>query len=119
MSGSGFLRLGGNLNSQLDGDLQGVTSALIDRLDGLNIDVVDDQVVGREVEAVLDLSVVISTEDGRADDLSRVLVEVIEGLLGNSTSDARGDSLASITNKVGNLTASSWSVLLGTSKCQL
>jgi hypothetical protein len=60
---------------------------LIDWLDGLNIDVCDDEVVLRESEVGSDLSSLLGSKDGLSDDLGRVPVEGIEGNSCNGTTD--------------------------------
>jgi len=102
VSGSSLLGLGGDLNSELDGLLKGVSGSLIDGLDGLDINVGDEEIVSLEVESVSDLSFVVSSEDSLADEVSGVLVEVIEALRGDGTSDSGGNSLAEITDEIGN-----------------
>jgi hypothetical protein len=68
----------------------------------LNIDVGDNQIVGREGESILDLSFLISSQDGSSDNLGRVSVELVERVKSNFSSYARGDSLAGITNEIRN-----------------
>jgi hypothetical protein len=102
VTGGGLLGLGGDLDSELNGLLKSVTSTLINGLNRLDINVGDHQIIGSEDESVQDL-VAIGSKDGLADDGGRVLVEVIERLLGNGTTDARGNGLASVTDKIGNL----------------
>mmetsp|Transcript_18991 Transcript_18991/g.21156 ORF Transcript_18991/g.21156 Transcript_18991/m.21156 type:complete len:219 (+) Transcript_18991:350-1006(+) len=99
VSGSGFLGLGCDLDGQLDGFLKSVTGSLIDRLDGLDINVGDKQVVGAEGESVLDTRSVLA-EYGFADDQGGVLVEVVEGNGSDTSTDAGSDGFAGITNEI-------------------
>jgi len=69
----------------------------------LNIDVGDDEIVGRESETIANLLVLVGAKDGLTDDLRAVLVEVIEGDGGNRSTHARSNGLARISDKVGNL----------------
>jgi hypothetical protein len=104
VTGSGLLRLGGDLDSELNRLLQGVTSTLINRLDGLDINVGDDKVVCGEDKLVHDLAAILAlAKNSATDDGGRVLVERIEGVGGNGTTDTRGKSLASISDEVRNL----------------
>jgi hypothetical protein len=68
----------------------------------LNIDRGDGKPVGREREAVADLAVAANTEHAGANNLCRVLVEVVELHSGNSTTDTRGNGLAQVSNKIWN-----------------
>ena len=73
---------------------RGVARALIDRLDALNVNVGDDEVVGGEHEAVLDLALVVRSKESGADELGGMLVEVIESVECHSTAHAGGKSEA-------------------------
>ena len=90
----------------LDGELytllEGVTGALIDGLDTLDIDRGDDEVVLREDELLADILVCIETEDGRANDLSGVLVEIVELCSCDRTTDTRGDGFRGVTDEIRN-----------------
>jgi len=66
----------------------------------LDINVRDDQVVGLERESLSYFTVIVLTKDGSSDEFSRVLVEVIESSLGDTSSNSRSDGLAEITNEV-------------------
>ena len=68
----GLLRLGRDLDGELDGLLEAVARLGVGRLDGLDVDVGDDEVVRRELERVADLAVVVAAEDGGADDAGAV-----------------------------------------------
>jgi len=86
----------------LDGLLEGVTSTGVYRLYGLDIDVGDYQVVLSENESVSGLTLFVTSKHGITDDVGRLLVEVIEGLGGDGTTNARSDGLAGISYKIGN-----------------
>merc|ERR1712188_132063 len=79
MLGPRLLRLCGDLNRELYTLLERSACALINRFDSLDIDVGDDEGVGREFEAVANLATLILTEDG---------------------AEARGDGFACITSEV-------------------
>mmetsp|Transcript_23156 Transcript_23156/g.32296 ORF Transcript_23156/g.32296 Transcript_23156/m.32296 type:complete len:367 (+) Transcript_23156:716-1816(+) len=58
--------------------------------------------VSSEYKVVLDF-VIVHSKDGSSDNGGRVSVEGIERYRGNSTTNSRSNSLARVTNKIGNL----------------
>ena len=103
VTGTGLLRLGGDLNGQLDGFLERITGPLVDGLDSLDINVGDDQTIGIESEGVLDGARLVKSEHSLTDDPGALFVEDVEGDGGNGTTNSRSNGLASITDKVRNL----------------
>jgi hypothetical protein len=73
-----LLRVGCDLNRQLDRLLESISGALIDRLGGLDVDRRDLQAVLWERKDVPHLSICGDAKDGRADNLRRVLVKVVK-----------------------------------------
>ena len=51
---------------------------------------------------IADFLVRIETEDGRANDLSGVLVEIVELCAGDCTTDTRGDGFRGIADEIRN-----------------
>jgi len=102
MSSFGFLRFGGNFYGQLDGFLEGVSCTRVHRFDGLNIDVGDDEFVLGEHETIADFTCLVDSKNSRTDEFSAVLVELVETVSGNGTSDSGCNSLAGVTDKVRN-----------------
>ena len=69
----GFLRVCCDFNGKLDRLLEGVTCPLVDWLDGLDVNVGDNKTVSVELEASLDLHVLIKPEHGGSDNPGGVL----------------------------------------------
>ena len=117
LQGWGHHQSRGDFDGQLHGLLQGIVSPLIDGLDGLDINVGDEQVVGQEVELVPHLLVLINTKHRSADDLHKALVKVIEKRLGDSTTDVGSDgNYLSQSPELGKSSAMLCELIL---KCQL
>mmetsp|Transcript_10692 Transcript_10692/g.27026 ORF Transcript_10692/g.27026 Transcript_10692/m.27026 type:complete len:368 (+) Transcript_10692:84-1187(+) len=98
--GSGLLCGGGDLDSKLHTLLQRVTSALVDGLHSLDIDVGDDQTVGRELEGSTDAALLVHAKHGLTNDASRLLVEGVERARSHGTTHTRRNRLAHVTAKV-------------------
>jgi len=94
--------------------LESITSALVNGLYRLDIDVGDDQVVGVEHKVGSGGALLINTKDGSANQSGTVLVERVEGVSSNGSTNARSNSLASVSNKVGNLEDFGNLLLVGT-----
>jgi len=75
---------------------------LVNRLNTLDINVGNDQIVRFEVESITNLSSFISTKNCFADEISRVLVKVIEALRCYTTTHAGSNGFTEISNKVRN-----------------
>mmetsp|Transcript_36453 Transcript_36453/g.57172 ORF Transcript_36453/g.57172 Transcript_36453/m.57172 type:complete len:771 (+) Transcript_36453:417-2729(+) len=102
VASGGLLGLGGDLDGQLHGALKGLTSTLVSGLDGLNINVGDDQVVGIKAEGGAGLSGgLVDTKDSSTNDVSRSTMEGIKSGGGNSSTNTRSNGLASTTNEIG------------------
>mmetsp|Transcript_37380 Transcript_37380/g.99546 ORF Transcript_37380/g.99546 Transcript_37380/m.99546 type:complete len:319 (+) Transcript_37380:307-1263(+) len=99
----GLLRLGGDLDGLLHRVGKRVACALVHRLHRLDVDVGDDELVAREAEHVAHVAVLVLAEDGGADDVGGVAVEVIEARCRHSGADARRNGLARVSNEVRNL----------------
>jgi hypothetical protein len=76
---------------------------LVDRLHRLDIDVGDDEVVGREVKVRSRLILIVLTEHCRANDLGAILVEGVEIARCNGGTNARRNRLARVTDEIRNL----------------
>mmetsp|Transcript_20794 Transcript_20794/g.40403 ORF Transcript_20794/g.40403 Transcript_20794/m.40403 type:complete len:608 (-) Transcript_20794:603-2426(-) len=98
-----LLALGGDLNSLLNAVGKGLSRALINGFDALDVDVGDDKLVVGEDEFLLHFSVLALAEHSESDNVGRVLVEIIKRRRRNSTAYARSDCLARITHKVWHL----------------
>ena len=94
MFGSGFLAPGRDFNCKIDRFGEHFPGFSIDDFDILNIDWSDAEIISLEEQIAL------FSEDGLFDDFGWIMMELFEGLRGNSATDARGYRLASIPHKI-------------------
>mmetsp|Transcript_20013 Transcript_20013/g.34080 ORF Transcript_20013/g.34080 Transcript_20013/m.34080 type:complete len:352 (-) Transcript_20013:197-1252(-) len=96
-----LLRLGRDLDCHVDRLLQRVARGLVDRLNRLDVNVEDGDIVLSNVQLLANLPAPVHSEDARADDASALTVEVVEGGRGDGGAHARADHLADVPHEVG------------------
>jgi hypothetical protein len=101
MDSSCFLRLGLDLEGHVDWLLEGLLGLFLNRVNGLDINLGDLEHVSVDEEWKL-VSCLVLLMDSVGDNLSWILMEVVERASADCSSDSRRDSLARISNEVSN-----------------